>query len=104
ESVPVITPADFLVDDDSCGVTTLLDSIATAADQEKLRAIAQRNLESITASGVNIPHARELISALWMRSLSSGKNNGATRQELQLDITRGASQDNNAFRVELGQL
>jgi len=101
---PILTPADFFVDDDSCGVTTLLDSIATAADQEKLRAIAQRNLDSITASGVEIPHVRELVSALWMRSLSSGKNNGATRQDLQLDITRGVPQDDNAFRVEIGRL
>jgi len=101
---PVITPADFFVDDDSGGVTTLLDSIATAADQEKLRAVAQRNLESITSASAPVPHARELVSALWMRSLSSGKNNGATRQELQLDITRSAPQDDNAFRVEWGQL
>lgn len=105
ESIPLITAADFFVDDDACGVTTLLDSIATAADQEKLRAIAQRNLESIVASGAaDIPHARELISALWMRSLSPGKNKGATRQDLQLDITRGMPQDDNAFRVELGRL
>ena len=30
ESTPIITPADFFVDDDSCGVQSLLDSIAVS--------------------------------------------------------------------------
>src|SRR5208283_1800975 len=45
--VPVITPADFSVDDDDCGVTTLIDSFATSADQERLREKAIRNLNAI---------------------------------------------------------
>lgn len=102
--VPLITPADFFVDDDSCGVQSLLDSIATLGEQEKLREVAQRNLETVTTLGVQVPHARELISALWMRSMSPGKNNGGTRTELQLDITRDAPLDDNAFQGELVEL
>lgn len=102
DSVPVVTPADFFVDDDAGGVQTLVDSIAEVGEQERLREVAQRNLESvITAVGPQVPHARELISALWMRSMSPGRNSGGTRQELHLDITRTSTVDGNAFQGEL---
>jgi len=104
ENVPLLTPADFFVDDDSCGVQTLLNSIAVVGDQERLREIAQANLEFVQTSGQTVPHARELVSALWMRSMSPGRNVGAKRSELQLDITRDAQQDDNAFQVELNTL
>ena len=35
------------------------------AGQEKLRQIAQRNLEAVRDSGVNVPNARELVSTIW---------------------------------------
>jgi hypothetical protein len=101
EQTPLITPADFFVDDDSCGVQSLLDSITTVGAQEKLREIAQRNLANIRAVSVNVPHAREMISALWMRSMSPGRQTGGTRPELHLDITRAAVVDDNAFQAEL---
>lgn len=104
ENVPLITPADFFVDDDSCGVQSLLDSIAVVGEQERLREVAQANLEAVETSGQTVPHARELVSALWMRSMSPGRNVGATRSELQLDITRNSQQDDNAFQVELNTL
>jgi len=104
EAVPLITPADFFVDDDTCGVQSLLDSIATGGEQEKLREVAQRNLETVKTIGATVPHARELVSALWIRSMSPGKNAGGTRQELQLDITREQPVDDNLFQGELVQL
>ncbi len=99
--VPVITSADFFVDDDSCGVQSLLDSIATVGEQEKLREVAQRNLEAIRTSGAAIPRAREIVSALWMRSMSPTRTVGGTRPELHLDITRDRPIDDNAFQNEL---
>lgn len=104
ENVPLLTPADFFVDDDSCGVQSLLDSIAVVGEQERLREIAQVNLKAVQTSGQAVPNARELVSALWMRSMSPGRNVGATRSELQLDITRDAQQDDNAFQVDLNTL
>lgn len=101
EHVPLITPADFFVDDDSCGVQSLLDSIATVGEQRKLREVAQKHLETVRTVGAPIPHAGELVSALWMRSMSPGKNAGGTRQELHLDITRDVPQDDNSFQREL---
>lgn len=102
--VPVITPADFFVDGDSDEVQTLVDSIAVQAGQEKLRQIAQRNLEAVRDSGVNVPNARELVSTIWMRSMSPGKNAGGTPAILHLDITRGTAIDDNAFQAELALL
>jgi len=104
EKVPIITPADFFVDDDACGVQSLLDSIATVGEQERLRQVAQRNLETVKTIGAPVPHARELVSALWIRSMSPGRNAGGTRQELQLDITREQPVDDNSFQGELVQL
>ena len=50
--VPVVTAADFHIDDDECGVITLIDSFATTADQEQIRDRAQRNLEAINEAGI----------------------------------------------------
>ena len=99
--VPSISPADFFVDGESDEVQTLVDSISVQAGQEKLRQIAQRNLEAVRDSDVNVPNARELVSAIWMRSLSPGKNAGGTPAMLHLDITRGTVIDDNAFQAEL---
>ena len=104
EFVPMITPADFFVDGDSDEVQTLVDSIAVQAGQEKLRQIAQRNLDSIRDTGLSVPNAREIVSAIWMRSMSPGKNAGAKPAELHLDITRGGVIDDNSFQAELALL
>ena len=105
EVVPIITPADFFVDGDSDEVQTLVDAIAVQAGQEKLRQIAQRNLEAVQdTSGDQVPNARELISAIWMRSMTPGKNAGGTPTILHLDITRGTALDDNGFQAELALL
>ena len=103
-TVPIVTPGDFCIDDDDCGVTSLLDSFATTADQERLRERAVLNLDTIRKSGVNTPHAREVVSSIWMRSLSATQEVGATRHEVQLDITREAPIDDNSFTVELATI
>src|SRR5690554_1440766 len=104
ESVPVITSADFFVDGETDDVQTLVDSIAVHGSQDKLREIAQRNLQSLLYTGADIPHARELISAIWMRSISPGKTAGGTPAALHLDITRGQIIDDNSFQAELNLL
>ena len=102
--VPIITPADFCVDDDECGVTSLLDAFATSADQERLREKAIRNLQEVRDANANTPHVRGVISSLWMRSLSASQDVGGTRNEVQLDITRESAIDDNAFTVELATI
>jgi len=99
--VPLLTPSDFLVTDDDCGVLTLIDSFATTSDQERLREKAIRNLEALQAAGVQIDRARETISGIWIRSLSATNILGGTREELQLDLTRTRPVDDNAFTAEL---
>ena len=103
-SVPIITPADFFVDGDTEEVQTLMDSIASQPEQGKLRQIAQKNLQSIIESGVTLPHAREMVASIWMRSMSPGKKTGGRPSEIHLDITKGSEINVNAFVVELGQL
>ena len=100
----IITPADFSVDDDECGVTTLIDSFATTADQEQLRDKAIRNLQALKEANVNAPHMRDVISSIWVRSLSSLQSAGATRKEIQLDLTKSQAVDDNAFTAELAEI
>lgn len=104
DSTPIITPSDFFVDGESDEVQTLIDSIAVQAGQEKLRQIAQNNLETVQGTGANVPNARELVSSIWMRSMSPGKYAGGSPAQLHLDITRGQSIDDNGFQVELALL
>ncbi len=101
DGVPVITPSDFFVDSNTDEVQSLIDSIAVQAGQEKLRQIAQKNLESVRDTGVDVPNARELISSIWIRSMSPSKNSGGTPAELHLDITRQKAVDDNAFQTEI---
>lgn len=104
EAVPLLSAADFYVDDDTCGVASLLNSISTAGIHDQLREFANRNLEAIRDAGVTAPHARELISAIWVHSLAPDEARGATAQQLQLTITRDAAIDDNAFAEEMGRV
>jgi hypothetical protein len=103
-NTPIITPADFYVDGESEEVQSLIDSIAQQVGQEKLREIAQRNLEAVNATGAIVPNARGLISSIWMRSMSPGKIQGGVPSLLHLDITKESCLDDNTFQAELNNL
>jgi hypothetical protein len=106
EAVPIITPADFSVDEpgDIGSVQTLLDSIASTALQAQLRDVAIRNLADVQALPTPVPEARELVSSIWLRSLSPHNTKGGTREQLHLDITRNAAIDDNAFQGTLNTI
>lgn len=104
EKSPVITAADFDITNDKGGVTSLLSSVANSQHRTLLEK-ARRNLEAVRTAvqepGQNVPHAAEIITALWLRSLSIEKVNGAEPVELQCDITRGQPVDDNTFAAEM---
>jgi hypothetical protein len=104
DNAPVLTPADFSIDDDSCGVLSLLDAMAASADQEQLREKSRRNLQALQDAAIPAPHALGVVSALWMRSLSAAHDAGGTRQEVQLDVTRATAVDDNSFTAELAEI
>jgi hypothetical protein len=106
EAVPIITPADFSVDEagDIGSVQTLLDSIASTDLQAQLRDVAIRNLADVQALTTPVPEARELVSSIWLRSLSPHNTKGGTREQLHLDITRTAAIDDNAFQGTLNTI
>jgi len=103
-SGPLVTPADFSIENDACGVTSLLDSLTASADQEQLRQKAIRNLQAIRDAGIAAPHAVGVVSALWVRSLSAAHDAGGTRQEVQLDVTGATQVDDNSFTAELTEI
>jgi len=104
---PVITAADFSLANDKSGVASLLDSVANQLHKD-LREKALRNLdavmEAVPQAKTTIPHAQEIISALWLRSLTVDQMAGAEPYELQIDVTGAKAIDDNQFEVELANI
>ncbi|MHB1370907.1 MAG: DUF499 domain-containing protein [Pseudomonadaceae bacterium] len=107
ESAPVLTAADFRLDDDTSGIGALLDSVSNE-HHRSLRAKAQQNIISVTEAVPNhaslSPHLQEVVGALWLRSIAVGNLAGAEPTTLQADITRDKPVDDNAFQVELATI
>jgi hypothetical protein len=106
-SVPVLTAADFRLDDDASGIGALLDSVSNE-HHRTLRAKAQQNVisveEAVTDHASVAPHLQEIVGALWLRSIAVGNLAGAEPVMLQVDITRDKPVDDNAFQVELATI
>jgi hypothetical protein len=104
EKSPVITAADFDISNDTGSVTSLLSSVSNQVHRTLLEK-ARRNLEAVYTAvqepAKNVPHASDIISALWLRSLSVDRVNGAAPTELQCDITRAHPIDDNTFAAEM---
>ena len=107
ENSPVVTAADFRLDDEKSGIAALLDSVSNQ-HHANLREKAQRNLSSVFNAvkrpDSEVPHLPEIVGALWLRSLSVGNMAGGEPAMLQIDITRGKPIDDNAFQVELATI
>ena len=103
---PVVTAADFRLDDERSGIAALLDSVSNQ-HHANLRDKAQRNLSAVldaVRGAADVPHLAEIVGALWLRSLAVGNLAGAEPALLQIDITRDAPIDDNAFQVELSTI
>lgn len=107
EASPVLTAADFRLDDDASGIGALLDSVSNE-HHRSLRAKAQQNIISVTEAVPNhaslSPHLQEIVGSLWLRSIAVGNLAGAEPATLQTDITRDKAIDDNAFQVELATI
>jgi hypothetical protein len=107
DASPVLTAADFRIDNDKSAVGSLIDSVANQVHRD-LRERALRNLQNVNETVENpsqdVPHAAEVISALWLRSLTVDRLTGAHPSDLLIDITRTRPVDENAFRVELSRI
>jgi hypothetical protein len=103
---PLLTAADFRLDDDKSGIAALLDSVSNQ-HHAHLREKAQRNLSAVRDAvkdpEQSVPHLVDLVGALWLRSLAI-KNAGAEPAELHVDITRSKPIDDNFFSAELAIL
>ena len=107
QQTPILTAADFYLDDHSSGIAALLDSVSNQ-HHASLREKAQRNLtavlEAVSSPSSVVPHLSDIVGALWLRSLAVGNVQGAEPTTLQVDITRGEPIDDNAFQVELATI
>jgi hypothetical protein len=106
-SHPIISAADFSLANEKSGVASLLDSVANQLHKD-LREKALRNLEAVRdavpMATTAVPHCEEIISALWLRSLTVDRLAGAEPAELQIDITRNKPIDDNQFEAELSTI
>jgi hypothetical protein len=102
--VPVLTAADFHIDNEESGIGPLLDSVNNP-QHRALRDKARRNREDVSKAVDNVakdvPHLEDVIASLWLRSIAVEKTVGATRAQLQIDCTRDMVLDINAFPAEL---
>jgi len=107
EAAPVLTAADFRLDDEASGIGALLDSVSNE-HHRTLREKAQQNIISVTEAVYDhanrAPHLQEIVGALWLRSIAVGNLAGAEPATLQVDITRDKAVDDNAFQVELATI
>ena len=107
ELAPVLTAADFRLDDESSGIGALLDSVSNE-HHRTLRAKAQQNIISVTEAVPDhaklAPHLQEIVGALWLRSIAVGNQAGAEPGTLQTDVTRDRAIDDNAFQVEMATI
>ncbi|MCP4702097.1 MAG: DUF499 domain-containing protein [Gammaproteobacteria bacterium] len=104
---PIITAANFRLNDENSGIAALLDSV-TNQHHAKLREKALRNLEAVSDAiantNQNAPHLQSIIGALWLRSLAESNLAGADRETLHIDITHDKVIDDNAFQAELSTI
>ena len=104
EATPILTAADFRLEDENSGIAALLDSVSNQ-HHRNLRDKALRNLTAVIEAVPDpervVPHLKDLVGSLWLRSLAVGNLAGADAHALQIDITRGRKIDDNAFHVEL---
>lgn len=109
EKTPILTAADFRIDDDESGINALLDSVANQ-HHAALREKAMRNLDAVAAAvgqanvQQEVPHLSELIGSIWLRSLAVDNLAGADATHLQIDVTRQQIVDPNRFQIELNTL
>jgi len=107
EGAPIITAADFRLEDEDSGISALLDSVANQ-HHAKLREKALRNLEAVQDALANtnqtVPNLEGIIASLWLRSLAESNLAGADQAILQADITKDKAIDDNAFQVELATI
>lgn len=104
DTSPVLTAADFRIDRSESAVGSLLDAVASQVHRS-LREKAQHNLqnvlETVPDAANTVPHAAEIISALWLRSFNTERHAGASVTDIQIDLTRDKPLDENALAVEL---
>lgn len=107
EDVPLLTAADFRLDDEASGIGALLDSVSNE-HHRTLRDKARQNIISVQEGVYNherdVPHLQEIVSALWLRSIAVGNLAGAEAAVLQVDITRDKRIDDNALQQEMSTI
>ncbi len=101
---PVLTAADFSVEGGSGDVQSLVDSIATQTGQTGLRAIAKRNVEEVRESGASVERLVDMVSAIWMHSMSPDRLRGARAVDIQLALAGRRPIGDNDFNLQMQTL
>lgn len=107
ESTPLLTAADFHLEDEVSGIGALLDSVSNQHYRD-LRERAQRNMlavkSAVPRNATETPHLDDIMASLWLRSIAVGNMAGADRGMLQVDATKDRAIDDNGFQAELATI
>lgn len=102
--LPLITPADFTVDEvKNAAVQELVDSVSPP-EQRRFYEIALKNLKAVQEAGILVPRLSQIMGSLWMRSFSIALQTGTTEHQLHLDLTHDQKIDDNEFKDQLVQV
>lgn len=109
-STPILTAADFDLEDEAAGIGALLDSVANKR-HASLRDKAMRNLtavrDALAGPGSSTPKPsclEAVLAALWLRSIAVGNLAGAEPTTIQVDITRDKPIDDNTFAAAIATI
>lgn len=109
-STPILTAADFDLEDEGAGIGALLDSVANK-HHTTLRERAMRNLTAVRdalsghTSSAPVPTClKPVLASLWLRSIAVDNLAGAEPATLHVDITRDKPVDDNLFAAELATI
>ena len=106
ESVPIITPAYFGLDEERNPELDRLIAAIGTQNTHKLAKIALQNIKVLrdTLKDNFPPMTERALASLYVRSLTMSKQPGATREQIQADLSVAQKYEDNQFKDQWAQI
>jgi hypothetical protein len=106
ENEPIITPAHFGLDEHRNQELDRLIAAIGTPNTQKLAKIALQNIKVLreTLRESFPPMTERALASLYVRSLTMGKQPGATREQIQADLSASQKYEDNQFKDQWAQI
>ncbi len=106
ESTPIITPAHFGLDEDKNKELDRLIAAIGTTNTHRLAKIALQNINVVRENfRENCPPITErALASLYVRSLNMGRQPGASREQIQADLSAAQKYDDGQFKDQWAQI